>query len=130
MAQSAQVQVTGVARAAPATSSLYSCTLQALLPLDVCAVYQASKGMELSIDSTDLAPFVLPFEGITKGRFFGVRLRAGASMKVIITTALGPAPLPLSDLILWHAPNDGDEATAIQIVGTGDLAYLFAGDVS
>lgn len=129
MAQSAQVKVTGVATASPATSSNYSCTLQALLPLDVCAVYQASKGMELSIDAIDAAPFTLPFEGITKGRFLGIRLRAGNSMKVLITTALGVAPLPLSDLIMWHAPNAGDEATAIQIVGTGDVAYLFAGDV-
>lgn len=130
MAQSRQVTVTGVATATPATASNFSCTLQALLPLDVCAVYQASKGTELSIDSTDLAPFSVPFEGITKGRFFGIRLRSGNSMKVLVTTALGVAPLPLSDLFLWHAPNDGDQATAIQIVGTGDVAYLFAGDVS
>lgn len=129
MAQSAQIKVTGVVTTAPATSSFFSCTLQELLNLSLCAVYESAKGAGVSISSTDLAPYSVPFEGITKGRFFAVRVLSGVSMKVLVTTALGVATLPLSDLHMIHNPNDGDQITAIQIVGIGDLAYALAGDV-
>lgn len=130
MAQSSQIKVVGAVTAAPATSSLYSCTLQELLSLDACAVYQSSKGNVLTIASTDMAPFTIPFEAITKGRFFAARILAGASMKVLMTTGLGVAPLPLSDLLLIHNPNEGDQFTQIQVVGTGDFAYALAGDLT
>lgn len=129
MAQSSRIKVTGMVAASPATSSAYSCTLQALMDLSLCAVYQAAKGAELSIASTDLAPYSVPFESITKGRFFCARVLSGASMKLLITTGLGVATLPLSDRYMIHNPSDGDEITAIQIVGTGDLAYVLSGDV-
>lgn len=130
MATSNQIKVQGAVTAQPATASLYSCTLQELLSLDLCAVYQASKGAVESIASTDLAPFTIPFSTITKGRFFAIRLVSGGSMKVLMTTGLGVAVLPLSDLLMWHAPNQGDQATQIQVVGTGDLAYALAGDLT
>lgn len=130
MAQSAQIKVIGAVTAQPATASIYSCSLQELLSLELCAVYQASKGSVLSIDSTDLAPFTIPFEAIVKGRFFAARILAGASMKLLVTTGLGVAPVPLSDAFMLHNPNTGDEFTAIQVVGTGDFAYALAGDIS
>lgn len=129
MAQAATIKVIGAVTAQPQTASIYSCTLQELLPLQSEAVYEASRGTVTSVASTDLAPFSVPFEGITKGRLFALRLLAGVTMKVKVTTALGVATFPVSDLFLLHVPNPGDEVTAIQLVGTGDVAYALAGDI-
>lgn len=129
MAQAATLLVVGVVTAQPSTASIFACTLQELLPLNTSAVYESVKGTVISVASTDLAPFNVPFEGITKGRFFALRLAAGATMKVKVTTALGVAVFPVSDLFLLHVPNPGDEVTAIQLVGTGDVAYCLAGDI-
>lgn len=130
MGQSSQICVVGAVTAQPLTASAYSCTFQGFLPLDIAAVYEASKGAVISVASTDPSPFTLPFEGIVKGRFFALRLLSGATMKVLITTALGVATIPVSNLHLIHNPNPGDEITAIRLVGTGDVAYCLAGDLT
>lgn len=129
MAQAATIQVVGAVTSQPQTASFYSCTLQQLMPLELCAVYESVKGNILSIAGTDLAPFDLPFEGITKGRFLAIRLLSGATLKAKITTALGVATIPVSDLFLIHLLNPGDEVTAVQLIGTVDLSYVLAGDV-
>lgn len=129
MAQSVSLQVIGAVTATPSTVAAYSCTLQQLLPLSLSAVYESSKANIISVDSTDLAPFSIPFENIIKGRLFGMRLLSGATMKLLVTTALGVFTIPVSDLQLIHNPTDGDEFTAIKLVGTGDVAYCLAGDV-
>lgn len=130
MAQSSTVELTGVMTAKPASPSFGSCSAQELLPVSFCATYGSAKGGGISIASTDVAPFSLPFEGITKGRVFAMRLMSGATMKMLITTALGIATLPCSDEFVLHNPNPGDEFTAIKLVGTGDIVYALVGDVS
>jgi hypothetical protein len=130
VAQSTTLQLVGVLHAQPAPASLYSQTLQELLPLSFSAVYGAVKGGVIPVASTDLAPFTLPLEGIVKGRVFAMRLMSGATMKLRITTALGTAVLNVSGQFLLHAPATGDQFTAIQLVGTGDVAYAIAGDVT
>lgn len=130
MAQSTTVQLTGVLVSQPATPSLYSCTLQELVNLSFCATYGATKDGVIPIASSDGSPFNLPFEGIIRGRVFALRLLSGATMKLKITTGLGVAILSVSGQFLFHSPNPGDEITAIQLVGTGDVAYVLAGDVT
>lgn len=100
------------------------------MPVSFCAVYQSAKGGNISVASTDPSPYTLPLEGILKVRVFGLRLLSGATMKVKITTALGVATFPCSDELVIHSPNPGDEITAIQLIGTGDILYAIAGDVS
>lgn len=130
MAQQTTVQLTGVLVASPAVPSLYSCTLQELINLGFCATYGATKNGVLPIASPG-SPVALPFEGIIKGRMFAMRLLSGATMKVVITTASqGPAACPVSNVLLVHNPNPGDEITGITFQGTGDIAYVLSGDVT
>ena len=130
MAQPTQIVVTGAVASAPSTASLYSTSLQEFLGLNFQATYGATKSGMISVASTDLSPFNLSLEGILAGRVFGMRLISGDTMKVLITTALGVATIPVSDECLLHSPNPGDQFTAIQFVGIGDVRYFVAGDVS
>lgn len=114
----------------PAAGSLYSSSLQEFLALSTQATYGAAKGGAVSVSSTDMAPFNVPFEGVLKGRMFGIGLQSGQTLKVKITTALGVAILPVSDKLFLHAPTAGDEFTAIALVGNADVNYFLAGDVS
>lgn len=130
MAQPTQIQVTGVVASAPSSASLYSTSLQEFLGLNFTVVYGATKSGVISINSTDGNPFDIPLESITKGRIFAMRLISGATMKLMITTALGTASIPVSDAFLLHAPEPGDEYTALALVGQGDVRYFAAGDVT
>lgn len=122
--------MTGAIASAPSTASLYSTSLQEFLGLNFQATYGATKAGMISIAATDpLNPFVLSLEGIVAGRVFGMRLISGDTMQVKITTALGVASVPVSDELVIHSPNPGDEFTAIAFVGTGDVRYFIAGDV-
>jgi hypothetical protein len=130
VAQSTVIQVSGAVAAMPAAASLYSSSLQEFLSLCSQATYGAAKGGGVSVASTDMSPFVVPFEGITKGRMFGLALLSGQTMKVKMTNGDGVAIIPVSDKLWLHAPNPGDEFTAISLVGTGDVSYFLAGDTT
>lgn len=95
------------------------------------ATYGSSKSARPSIiGATDLVPFVIPLETIVKVRMVAFRVR-GASLKFLVTSAAGvDQAIKCSDLWLAHMPNAGDEWTAIKVVGTADLEYVLAGDVS
>lgn len=133
MSQSNYIQLQGVLTGGPASPSYYSSTLAELLPLNFCDVYASETHGIITVNSTDLAPFVLPFQGITKGRLMAFRILAGLTMKILMTTALGVNAVPCSDLFLLRARNPDDEVTAISLV-TGaqavDVAYMLAGDQS
>lgn len=133
MAQSTRVELQGVLTGAPSSPSFYSGTLQELLPVSFCDVYTAIKNGVITVNSTDGVPFILPFENILKGRIFALRLLAGLTCKVILTSGLGDAAFNVSDQFLLRVRNPGDEFTAIKIVTAAqqvDLAYLLAGDVA
>lgn len=133
MGQSTVVRLTGALAAQPATGSLYSSSLNELLDVTFCATYGGVKGNVPTLTAPNNTPFSIPFEGITKGRVFALRLLSGVSVQVTITTAAGSAVLPVSDELLIHNPNPGDEITAITI-GTANaqvqIAYALAGDVT
>lgn len=131
MAQSNVLGVVGAVSIAPASSALFTpASLQQFLSLNLDATYGAAKGMERSVAVLAASPETLPLEGITKLRFLALRVLSGATMQVWLTTALGVAKIPVSDALLWHAPNPGDEATLVQIVGTADFQYVLAGDLT
>jgi hypothetical protein len=122
---------TGSINGSPAQSSQISPSLQEILNTSFSATYGSSKGSRPSIiGATDLAPFVIPLETIVKVRLMAFRVRGG-SLKFKFTSAAGAdQALLISDFFLWHAPNAGDEVTAIKAVGTADLEYILSGDVS
>lgn len=134
MAQSNVVRVTGVATVDPASSALFTpSSLSQFLSLNLEVTYGSAKGMERSTAGTVGSPDTLPFEGITKARFLAIRALSGVTIQVWITTALGIAKIPVSDELVWHAPNPGDEATLIQLAlagGSADFQYVLAGDVT
>jgi hypothetical protein len=128
--QSTTVQVAGAVTVAPSSPAQLSTSVQAFLKLDLSVVYESAKGGIVSVNSTSLSPFVVPFEGIVRGRFFAFRLESGATMEVHVVTGLGTAIFPVSDELVIHNPNPGDEFTAISLIGAGDVRYLLAGDLS
>lgn len=94
--------------------------------------YSASKASRLSVvGATDLVPYVVTLDSITKARFIGLRVINGASIKMLLTSPSGTdQALNVSSMFLWNAPNSGDEITAIKLVGTADIELLVAGDVT
>jgi len=128
----AGIEITGVVSARPASTAFGACTLQELLPLNTRATYASTKYGGITIAAIDPAPpFNLDFEGIIAGRLFAMRLNSGDSIRVTITFAsTGPATIPVSDELLIHNVNPGDEITAISFVGAADISYVLAGDVT
>ena len=94
--------------------------------------YSASKSSRLSVvAATDIAPYTVTLDSVSKARFLGLRVINGASIKVLLTSPSGTdQTIKVSSLLLWHSPNSGDEITAIKLVGTADIEILIAGDVS
>lgn len=133
MSQANRIELQGVLTGGPAAPSYFSSTLAELLPLNFCDVYASEKHGIITINSTDLAPFVLPFEGITKCRLMAFRILAGLTMKIRLTSALGVNFVPCSDLFFLRVRNPDDEITALALITAAqsvDVAYMIAGDVS
>ena len=81
-----------------------------------------------SVNATQDAPFVLPFGGVAKGRALVLRVRGG-SLRALITTPAGAAQaIRISDLLVIHNPAEGDQLTAVSLIGTAEIEYLLAGD--
>jgi hypothetical protein len=93
--------------------------------------YQASKTARIGVvGATDLLPFVLSLDGIVKVRAISVKAQAGATIKIVLTSAAGTDQAFSATAFLLHSPNSGSEFTAIKFVGTADLEILIAGDLS
>jgi hypothetical protein len=103
-----------------------------MLNTSFSGTYSASKATRLSVvGATDLSPYTVALDSITKARFLGVRVINGSSIKMLLTSPSGTdQALKVSSMLLWHSPNSGDEITAIKLVGTADIELLIAGDVS
>jgi hypothetical protein len=90
---------------------------------------QRQAGAPQVINATDLAPFILSLGTVTKIRMLFVRVVGSGVIRLKLTSAAGAdQALPLSDLIVWHAPAEGDQITAVKVVGTADLEYTVYGD--
>lgn len=128
MAVPATITHNGALSGSPGSGSVLS--IQEIANTSFTATYGGSKSARISvIGATDGAPYVVPFETLTKVRALLVRAR-GSTIKVRVTSAVGTdQSINVSELFLWHAPNSGDELTAIKFVGTADLEYFLAGDV-
>lgn len=130
MAQSRTVWVNGAVSVSP-TSAPNGPSLADNLAISLTNTFQASKASPLSIASTDGSPFTLSLDSIVKVRFIALKVNSGASVKMLLTSAAGTdQKVSVSGLFLWHAPNAGDEITAIKLVGTADVELLIAGDLS
>lgn len=134
MSQSNLVKLDGVLTAGPSGLSFGSCSLREIFPISFCDCYAGLQGaVESNLVSSDGSPFTLPMGTITKGRVLALRILAGLTVKVIVTTGLGVAILPMSDQLLLRCRNPGDEFTQVQISTSAqavDLGWLISGDVS
>ena len=90
---------------------------------------QRISGSLTVLNATDLAPKVVPFGSVAKARVVFLRL-SGGSLKVKLTSAAGvDQAILISDELLIHTPNEGDQITAINLVGSGvDVEYSIIGD--
>lgn len=125
------MQHTGSINGSPAQSSISSPSLTELLNTSFTGTYGSSKGARPTINgATDLAPFVIALETITKVRVIVMRVRGG-SLVVKLTSAAGTdQAFPVSELFMLSTPSAGSEVTSIKCVGTADLEYVIAGDVT
>lgn len=137
MSQSNLVQLNGILTAGPSALAFGSCSLREIFPVSFCDVYAGLQGAVesnlISTDSGSPGPFTLPMGTITKGRVLALRVLAGLTVKVFITTGLGVAVFNVSDQLLLRCRNPGDEFTQVQISTSAqavDLGWLIAGDVS
>lgn len=95
------------------------------------AVYDGVQGGALTINGTNLAPFIPSLGSIAKVRAIAIRAVDGQSLVVKLSSAAGiDQAIPVSDLLLLRAQNVGDEISAIKIVGSGRVELLIAGNVS
>lgn len=134
MAQSITIELEGVLSGTPSPLSAFSSSLAQLLPINFCDVYSAGKVTVLSnVSGSSGSPYPIPFEAITKARVIAIRVLAGTTINLRITTALGLAVLPVSDEFILRVRNPGDEVLSLAIDSTSqlvDVAYLIAGDVT
>lgn len=130
MGQNALVQIQGAIVASPVVPQPGGPGLQEVASLVTRASYAASKSSRPTIQNTLLSPFVVPLEGIVKVRIFFVAVLTGGSLIVTYSSPNGGDDqlLPVSDKLLLHNPNPGDELTAIAISGNADIVYFIAGD--
>lgn len=106
--------------------------MQELLSTTFSNTYQSAKAASPSVvGATDIAPYVVGLDSITKVRMFALKVVSGASIKVKLTSVAGALQsLYVSSLLLWNSPNSGDEITVIQLVGTADVELVIAGDTA
>jgi len=121
---------TGALQAAPTPASSTFPSLQDIGNTSFQRTYsQRISGSPSVVGATDGVPFILPFGSVTKCRMFWLRVNGGGSLKVKFTTPLATDQvLNVADEWLWHSPNEGDQMTAIKLIGTGETEYLVAGD--
>jgi hypothetical protein len=130
MAQSRTVWVNGAVSVSP-TPVMCGPTLSDNLTISLTNTFQASKSSPLSFVGTDGSPYTVSLDSIVKVRFLALKVNSGATVKMLLTSAAGSEQkLSVSGMFLWHAPNAGDEITAIKLVGTADVELLLAGDLS
>lgn len=129
MAQPVTVSLNGAVTASPAVSSPTSPSLQDILNISTNRVYGYKTGNSTTVNNPLVgSPFVLPLSSMTKIRFFAMRA-LGNSLQVLVTSAAGTdQTFKVSDVMVWSSPNEGDQITAIKLVGVSDVEYLLAGD--
>ncbi len=124
----AQIDVSGAVTSTPQPSTPGAASLRNTLDITVRQGYGADKGARISVDATDVAPLVIPFE--TMAKVFFLAIRARGSINLFLTSTSGGVDQRISnvELIVLHIPNDPDALTAIKLSGKGDVEYLIAGN--
>lgn len=106
-------------------------TLSPLLDLGLRATYAQMDAGSFSFTGSSGSPYRLNPGGVTLIRFLVLRAVDGQSIVARLSSAAGGAQaVPISSLFVLHVPNDGDELTAVDLVGSGRIEYLAAGDAA
>lgn len=122
------IKVVGQASTSPASASASSSDT-GTFNLGLSHQYSEQAGGNLQVNGTDSNPFVLSNPNVDLVRFLSIRALGGASFKVQLTSAVGTNQMfRLSDLLVLHSPNVGDELVAINLIGTGEIEYKMAGE--
>jgi hypothetical protein len=129
MSQMVTVALNGAVQAGPANASTTSPSLLDTLSIATLRTYGYKSANSTTINNPSAGtPFVIPLAAITKVRFCLIRV-TGASVQVLVTSAAGTdQTFKVSDELVWSSPNEGDQLTAIKLVGVADIEYLIAGD--
>jgi len=128
MSQPSTIGINGAVVASPANTAQFAPSLQEMLSISCERTYSYKSGNSATVNNLIGSPYVVPLGSVTKVRFLALRV-IGAALQVLVTSASGTdQTFKVSDLWLWHSPNEGDQLTAIKLVGTADIEYVLAGD--
>jgi len=91
--------------------------------------YAKTKAATIRVDATALAPFELPFEGISEVQLLAIRSSQGSVILVGMDTTDGGVSqlVPVDDLLILRVRADAASVTAIDLSGTGEVEYVIAG---
>lgn len=130
MAQPITVSVTGAVNAAPASSTALVPSLMDMKPFGLQRTYNYRIANSFSVNNPLIgSPFTVPLGSITKVRFIAMSIVGAASMQLLVTSAAGAdQTFKVSELLLWSAPTESDQMTAIKLVGIGDVELILLGD--
>lgn len=127
MAQPVTVTVTGAVTAAPSATTALLPSLQDTIPFGLTRTYSYRVGNSFSINAP-VSPVAVAFGSITKVRFVMMSV-IGASVQVAITSAAGNAQVfKVGERWLWSSPSEGDQITAMTLLGVSDIELLLLGD--
>ncbi len=127
MGQPVNIELKGSLVASP-VPGMCGPSLRDTVDVSFSHAYTQRQSAAMSVNATPDAPFALPFGGVTKGRALVLRVRGG-SLKALLTTPAGAAQaIRVSDLLVMHNPAEGDQLTAVSLIGTAEIEYLLAGD--
>jgi hypothetical protein len=122
----------GLLRGSPAAAGSGQSVQTTEFPLGFEHSYPREDSDSVSINSSDISPYVLPQSVVPSARLIALRVISSATVKVKITTVAGTDQAfnvsGPEGLFILTANTVGDEVTAIKLVGVADIEYLIAGD--
>ena len=104
-------------------------SLSDVMQLSICAGYGASASGRVPVSADISSPDPIPLQGIVKVRFLSICSISGSPMKLVVSSPNGGANqvIPFTNFLI-QCPGNGNEMTALSLVGNGDVSYLIAGD--
>ena len=127
MAQPINVTLNGSVSAAPASSSSISPSLSDTIMIGFSRTYAYRVAVSESVNAPSVAA-TIQLGSITKVRTIVMRV-IGASLTVQLTSPAGAdQAFKTGDLFVWHSPNEGDQFTAVKLLGVADVEMLILGD--
>lgn len=127
MAQPITVGVTGAITTAPASPTGPTPLYQTVKTFGLQRTYAYRTDHNLSINNP-ATPYSVPLGSISKVRFMALTV-VGSSVELRVTWSSGvDQTSKVSEFLMFSSPSEGDQLTAIKLVGVSDIELILMGD--